>query len=44
MTGDKLITDIALDTGFLNVKSFINSFCALYGETPAKYRRLHGIQ
>jgi AraC family transcriptional regulator, melibiose operon regulatory protein len=44
MNSDKLITDIALDSGFLNVKSFINSFKAVYGETPAKYRRLHESQ
>ena len=44
MSSDKPITDIALDAGFLNVKSFINSFKAVYGETPAKYRRQHKLQ
>jgi AraC family transcriptional regulator, melibiose operon regulatory protein len=44
MNSDKLITDIALDAGFPNVKSFINCFSTIYGETPAKYRRQHEIQ
>jgi len=44
MNSDKLITDIALDAGFPNVKSFINCFSTIYGETPAKYRRQHELQ
>ena len=41
METDRLITDIALDNGFLNVKAFIDSFKKIYGDTPAKYRRSH---
>jgi xylan 1,4-beta-xylosidase len=33
------ITDIALKSGFANVKSFHNSFRNVYGKTPGEYRR-----
>lgn len=41
LNGDDSITDIALNNGFANVKSFIEMFKKKHGITPAKYRKLH---
>lgn len=38
-TGEYSVTQIALDSGFPNVKSFIVAFKKEYRTTPAKYRR-----
>lgn len=40
INSDASITEIALNNGFLNVKSFIVSFKKVYKVTPAKYRKL----
>lgn len=39
MNTDYSIIEIALENGFPNVKSFINSFKKTYGHTPNKYRK-----
>ena len=39
LESDATVTELAMDNGFPNVKSFIRAFSAEYGETPAKYRR-----
>ena len=38
------ITDIALDCGFANVKSFNNAFREAYGTTPGEYRRANELK
>ena len=38
MNSDNSITEVALNNGFPNVKSFIDSFKKVYTLTPAKYR------
>lgn len=43
MTSDKQIIDIAADSGFDNVNTFISNFRDKYGMTPAKYRK-SGVQ
>ncbi|MFO7936901.1 MAG: AraC family transcriptional regulator [Kiritimatiellia bacterium] len=40
-TTDKLIIDIAVETGFFDHSHFIRTFRRLTGLTPAKYRRQH---
>lgn len=39
INSDSAITEIALNNGFPNVKSFIEIFKKFYGNTPAKYRK-----
>jgi AraC-type DNA-binding domain-containing proteins len=39
MNSDASITEIALNNGFLNVKSFIEAFKRVYKITPEKYRK-----
>ncbi|MDF2985461.1 MAG: AraC family transcriptional regulator [Eubacterium sp.] len=41
VNSDASITEIALNNGFLNVKSFIVSFKKAYKVTPARYRKQH---
>lgn len=41
MNSDASITEIALNNGFLNVKSFIEAFKQVYKITPEKYRKQH---
>lgn len=40
-TTDKLIADIAAETGFCDHSHFIKAFSRLTGTTPARYRRNH---
>lgn len=39
MNLDMPITDIALNNGFANVKSFIEMFKKVYGTTPSRYKK-----
>ncbi|WP_315673068.1 AraC family transcriptional regulator [Clostridium sp. 19966] len=41
INSDASITEIALNNGFLNVKSFIEAFKRVYKLTPEKYRKYH---
>lgn len=43
MNSSSTITEIALDSGFPNVNSFITAFKEKYSETPAAYRISHKI-
>ena len=38
---DKLLTDIALETGFWDQSHFVKAFKAERGLTPSRYRRKH---
>ncbi len=40
-TTDKLITDIAVETGFCDHSHFIKTFKRFTGHTPGAYRRTH---
>ncbi|MBD2869013.1 helix-turn-helix domain-containing protein [Paenibacillus arenilitoris] len=39
---DKLIQDIVLDIGYLNVPSFVRKFKTIEGVTPSQYRQIMG--
>lgn len=41
VNSDASITEIAMNNGFSNVKSFIEAFKKVYQVSPAKYRNLH---
>ena len=38
---DKLISDIATETGFWDQSHFVKAFRAERGQTPSRYRREH---
>ena len=40
---ENTITEIALQSGFANVKAFNKVFREFYGATPGEYRRLHSL-
>ena len=44
MEGEFSVTELALNNGFPNVKSFITAFREEYGTTPAKYRRTQNAE
>lgn len=39
VSGDRTVTEVALDNGFPNVKSYINVCKRVYGMTPAEYKK-----
>ena len=41
---DKLISDIATETGFWDQSHFVKAFRAERGQTPSRYRRKHRAQ
>ena len=44
VSGDRTVTEVALDNGFANVKSYINTCKHVYGMTPAEYKKKQGKQ
>ena len=40
-TTDKLLTDIAAETGFYDHAHFVKTFKRIVGTTPSRYRKQH---